>query len=220
MISALHSFYLQHPYWFTASTMIPAFLAGAALSAVALKWEPFKIITDKAGSLIDTAQKQHSGSREKSAWEPIFGNKASTPADVAMPKTEPANAPQCGALPTMPSGSMAAAPYPPVGDPTEMLLGMVDLLDEIDALQPEADAEQRKALAHVAGRLRDQIELAQGEVIQEQAWNPALQRAVKVEPASTGQREPRLLESFASGLKYKGRIVRKQEVKISQPAAS
>ncbi len=97
------------------------------------------------------------------------------------------------------------------------MLGVVDAIDEIELMKSAATVEVTPNLALVQGRLEDHIALADGELIRETMWQPALQRAVKVEPAEHGQTEVRVLRSRATGLKHQGRLLRKQEVVISQP---
>ena len=97
------------------------------------------------------------------------------------------------------------------------MLGVVDAIDEIELMKSDSTAEAARGLALVQGRLEDKITLADGELIREKLWRPALQRAVKVEPAEHGQIEVRVLRARATGLKHQGRMIRKQEVVISQP---
>lgn len=96
---------------------------------------------------------------------------------------------------------------------SEHLLNLVELMDEIASLKAVDDG--RGALEIVEARLNDLIELADGEVIRDTEWKPDRQRAVKVEPSI--QDTPTLLSSRRSGLIVNGRIIRKQEVVLSQP---
>ena len=99
----------------------------------------------------------------------------------------------------------------------QLMLGIIDAIDEIELMKSDSPEEASRGLALVQGRLEDRITLANGELIRETMWQPALQRAVKVEPAEQGQTEVRVLRSRATGLKHQGRLIRKQEVVISQP---
>jgi molecular chaperone GrpE (heat shock protein) len=98
-----------------------------------------------------------------------------------------------------------------------MLLGIVDVIDEIELMKTSAAAAEHGGLSAVQDRLRDLVELSGGELIRETSWQPTLQRAVKVEPAEPGQTDVRHLQTLATGLRHAGRIIRKQEVIISQP---
>ena len=84
-------------------------------------------------------------------------------------------------------------------------------------MKASSTEEVARCLALLQGRLEDNIALADGELIRETMWQPALQRAVKVEPAEHCQTEVRVLRARATGLKQHGRLIRKQEVVISQP---
>ena len=99
----------------------------------------------------------------------------------------------------------------------ELLLALVDLLDDVGRLaaaRPPGEAE-----TFVQEKLRLLIELNQGEIIRLDRWDPALQRAVRVEPASAEAPEDTILRSAASGLKVGGRLVRKQEVVLARSGA-
>ena len=107
-----------------------------------------------------------------------------------------------------------------IESPTEspqLMLGIVDVIDEIDLIKARASAAEQGGLSAIQDRLRDLVELSGGELIRETSWQPTLQRAVKVEPAESGQTEALYLQTRATGLKHAGRIIRKQEVIISQP---
>ena len=99
----------------------------------------------------------------------------------------------------------------------QFMLGAVDMIDEIELMKSGSNSEAARSLALVRGRLEDNIALAGGELIHENVWQPALQRAVKVEPVEPGQTDVRVLRTRATGLKLRGRLIRKQEVVISQP---
>ena len=99
----------------------------------------------------------------------------------------------------------------------QLLLGIVDAIDEMELMKMRVTSAEDGGLLAIQDRLRDLIELSGGELIRETSWQPALQRAVKVEPAESGQTEVRVLQTLATGLKHAGRIIRKQEVIISQP---
>ena len=98
-----------------------------------------------------------------------------------------------------------------------MLLGIVDAIDEIELMKTRAASAEHSGLSAVQDRLSDLVELSGGELIRGTSWQPSLQRAVKVEPAEPGQTDVRYLQTRATGLKHTGRIIRKQEVIISQP---
>lgn len=132
-------------------------------------------------------------------------------AEIPQPK-EPPPAPIQAVVTTQPPSK----PEPP-GDFHQLMLGMVDAIDEIELRKKHATPGSDDVLSAIQGRLQDLIELSDGELIQEKSWQPTMQRAVKVEPAESGQTDVRFLQTRATGLKHAGRIIRKQEVIISQP---
>lgn len=97
------------------------------------------------------------------------------------------------------------------------MLAMVDLIDEIELMKRDGPAESVRSLVLIQGRLEDSVSLGEGTLVRETTWHPALQRAVKVEPPKPGQSEVQVLRARATGLKHRGRLIRKQEVIISQP---
>ena len=97
------------------------------------------------------------------------------------------------------------------------MLSVVDVIDEIELMKANSTPEAGGGLELVQSRLENNVELAGGDLIREKAWQPDLQRAVKVETAEPGQSDVRLVRTRRSGLKHQGRLIRKQEVVISQP---
>jgi hypothetical protein len=91
---------------------------------------------------------------------------------------------------------------------------VVDAIDGIGVMKAGAGADGGRGLALIQGRLEDNITLVDGELIRETQWQPAVQRAVKVESAETGQTESRVLRARTTGLKHGGRLIRTQEVVI------
>jgi hypothetical protein len=100
------------------------------------------------------------------------------------------------------------------------MIGLVDLIDEIELIKTRSDGVNSETLSMVQSRLQDKIELAGGYLIRETVWNPSHQRAVKVEPGVSDQAETVFQQSISTGLMHNGRIIRKQEVVISQPKTS
>lgn len=140
----------------------------------------------------------------------------------AISKAEAAIATKAEATPSMPLDT-PATPLPHTqstessGEFLQLMLGIVDAVDEIELMKSRASAAEQVSQSAIQERLRDLIELSGGELICETSWNSAVQRAVKVEPAESGQIEVRFLQTRSTGLKHAGRIIRKQEVIISQP---
>jgi hypothetical protein len=117
----------------------------------------------------------------------------------------------------LPTGSPSSELIESPTESPQLMLGIVDVVDEIELMKSRASAAEQGSLSAIHDRLRDLVELSGGELIRETSWQPALQRAVKVEPAEPGQTDVRYLQTRATGLKHAGRIIRKQEVVVSQP---
>lgn len=102
------------------------------------------------------------------------------------------------------------------GEGTERwAMELVDLLDEIrwmGGLEKE-DAARIPALRD---KLIEILQAAGGELIDDDTWNPARQRAVKISKTLPEGAEPRVTEKHASGLIFKGRLLRKQEVSLEK----
>ncbi len=129
------------------------------------------------------------------------------PEIIAVPEKEPVVS--VPAPERSPGGGSAESP--------QLMLGIVDAIDEVELMKKRASPAEQAGLVAVQDRLRDLVELSGGEIIHETSWKPALQRAVKVEPAESGQTAARYVKTLSSGLKHAGRIIRKQDVVISQP---
>lgn len=96
-------------------------------------------------------------------------------------------------------------------DQDQILLFLVDLVDEMDALPPSSSGG-REELAMVRSRIEDRLLLSDAEMIRDHKWDPERQRAVSVSDKALAQGTPRIGCSRVSGLCVAGRIVRKQEV--------
>jgi hypothetical protein len=117
-----------------------------------------------------------------------------------------------------------APPFPPTTDAgpirndhrtDALLLFLVDLLDEMDAL-PFSTSGGVAEMALIRSRLEDRILLDEGEIIRDHHWDPNRQRAVQVEEGATdGDWAPGVVPR-RSGLLLGGRVVRKQEVALER----
>ncbi len=112
-------------------------------------------------------------------------------------------------------GDTSLVPLKERRDQDEILLFLVDLVDEMDAL-PQASTGGREELALVRSRIVDRLLLSDAEMIRDETWNPERQRAVAVSGNALVGGIPRIGYSRASGLCVAGRIVRKQEVFLEE----
>ena len=98
-------------------------------------------------------------------------------------------------------------------DETKWALGVVDFLDELKESELEAFSAERAISTSLHHELLDVLSSKGFAVVESEAWNPDLQRAVAVvrKPDAT---ETKILGKGATGLARNGKIIRKQEVKI------
>lgn len=99
----------------------------------------------------------------------------------------------------------------------DLMLSVVDIFDEIELMKTRLDATFASHLTYLQSRLRDKIEMLDGQLIIGNTWDPAIQRPVRAEPSLPGQTEIRFVCSRSTGLKHNGKIIRKQEVVVSKP---
>ncbi|MBI4639788.1 MAG: hypothetical protein HY731_03795 [Candidatus Tectomicrobia bacterium] len=97
-----------------------------------------------------------------------------------------------------------------------IFLELVDLLDDVKRMR-NGVAQKAEALDIVIQRLCQLIEFNGGTIINLSEWNPDLQRAVAVEKPEKGQKPRQIVRKGSSGLKIGERIIRKQEVVITEP---
>ena len=96
-----------------------------------------------------------------------------------------------------------------LNDLHQLLCGLADLHDEL-ALEGKDDQISER----IRAKLRDKMELSGAELIQCPKWDSSQQRAVKVQEQSLS--EIRLIRSLRTGVAYRGKIIRKEEVEISK----
>ena len=98
-------------------------------------------------------------------------------------------------------------------DETKWALGVVDFIDELKESDAEASSKERDISAALRNEMLDVLASKGFAVVDSETWNPDLQRAVAVvrKPDAT---ETKILGKGATGLARKGKIIRKQEVKI------
>jgi len=118
---------------------------------------------------------------------------------------------------SVPPASDVPCVTPARHDSGDFMLSVVDIIDEIELMKSGQGAALVPHLMHIQSRLRDKIELQDGELIAQNTWDSTVQRAVKAEPGHPGQTDILFVSSRATGLKHKGKIIRKQEVIVSKP---
>lgn len=94
---------------------------------------------------------------------------------------------------------------------------IVDFLDEIMLLLPNAELSDANVLARLQDKLKDTLKQAGGELLFFTVWTPEYQRAVEVERCLPKD-SPSILQTHkAYGFKLNGKLIRKQEVSIQAP---
>jgi hypothetical protein len=112
-------------------------------------------------------------------------------------------------------GNLTKAPgTPPDSSSRSILLNLVDLYDEFQGLQ-HTRVSGGEIATMICDRLRDLIELEDGQIIDKPDSDPKFQRVVEVRP--TSESLSKVLSVRQSGLVLAGRIIRKQEVVTSKP---
>lgn len=93
-------------------------------------------------------------------------------------------------------------------------LAIVGILDEIRILNAGANESDARAMQTLDAALRRMLAELGAEMIDDDVWHPARQRATEVQHDLPVGSEPLLGEKVASGLIYQGRIYRKQTVTL------
>ena len=102
-------------------------------------------------------------------------------------------------------------------DLEKQALDVALLLDEIHGLEtPYAGKPDGVVLARLADALKAELRSRDCELLDSDVWNPDIQRAVRIEPTDEPLEHPIILAKQALGVKVRGRLVRKQEVKIKK----
>lgn len=89
-------------------------------------------------------------------------------------------------------------------------LEVVDTMDELSRMP------QEKGMAAYIERLRCQLTALDCTLIDSDKWDPDLQRAVKVEEATTPGSAPCITRKISTGLRVREKLVRKQTVIIEK----
>lgn len=93
-------------------------------------------------------------------------------------------------------------------------LAIVGILDEIRILNAGANESDARAMQTLDAALRRMLAELGAEMIDDDVWHPARQRATEVQHDLPAGSEPLLGEKVGSGLIYQGRIYRKQTVTL------
>ncbi len=103
---------------------------------------------------------------------------------------------------------------PPDSSNKSIFLSLVDVYDEFQGLK-HTTVSGGEIATMICDRIRDLIELEDGEILDKPDSDPKFQRVVEVRPSS--ESSSKVLSVRQSGLVLAGKIVRKQEVVTSKP---
>ena len=87
---------------------------------------------------------------------------------------------------------------------------VADTIDEISHMLPET------GIAAYLDHLRSQLAALDCTLIDSDKWDPEIQRAVKVQDATTPGSSPRIIRKISIGLRVRGKLIRKQSVIIEK----
>lgn len=104
-------------------------------------------------------------------------------------------------------------------EPEQWVLPTVDFLDELKALE-DYPAGDMAILAELAAGIQALLAEAGAELLTPPQWDPTLQRAIKVNYVLPCPATPVVVNTFATGVKLGGRLLRKQEVELNMPSSS
>ena len=102
------------------------------------------------------------------------------------------------------------------GNPEKEAMLMVDLMDELKLIHNVYKGTDAESIAKLSGMIRATLEQKGCELLDCDTWNPDTQRAVKIDYCLAEEQAPVITAKQATGLKYKGKLLRKQEVKIQK----
>ena len=101
-------------------------------------------------------------------------------------------------------------------DCIRVLLGLVDILDDLERMSSHVDGPSEDALDFLRDKLEQLIAVHGGEIIRRDTWTPELQRAIARECAGPGQPENEIIRTGSSGLRMGDKLIRKQEVVLAR----
>lgn len=94
---------------------------------------------------------------------------------------------------------------------------IVDFLDEIMHLLPNAVPTDAEVMTRLQDKLKETLKHDGGELLYFEVWTPEYQRAVEVTRCLPHDSPTILYAHRAYGFKLNGRLIRKQEVSIQAP---
>ena len=101
--------------------------------------------------------------------------------------------------------------------PENRALAAVDFWDELDRLSRAYADNDRRCLLWLGELLLQALEESDCERLDSDTWQPDIQRAIRIDTTLPPGSEPQIAEKYSSGLRVRGRLIRKQEVHLLKP---
>ena len=101
-------------------------------------------------------------------------------------------------------------------EPVQQALCLVNLLDELRTVRKAFSGNDTSCIKLMLNRIQKILHETGCELLDSDTWEPAIQRAIKIDYVLPEGQEPVITEKGASGLKVRGRLIRKQEVHIQK----
>lgn len=98
--------------------------------------------------------------------------------------------------------------------PDDCALAAVDFLDELSGIESAYDETLSSLIVNMQSVVKDGLKKSGYEILDSDAWNPDMQRAVKISHVLKPDDFPQIAAKRASGLRCQERLIRKQEVEI------
>lgn len=98
--------------------------------------------------------------------------------------------------------------------PDDCALAAVDFLDELSGIKNAYDETQSSLIVSMQSVIKGGLQKLGYEILDSDAWNPDIQRAVKISHVLEPDDFPQIAAKRASGLRCQERLIRKQEVEI------
>lgn len=97
-------------------------------------------------------------------------------------------------------------------DLQHLLEEVVSLYDELAILKSSPQSDNKLQCDFLRSRLKDMVERVGAELIDDDNWDAARQRAIEIRNKNEKSTTPTIAEKVGSGLRFRGRLIKKQEV--------
>lgn len=105
-------------------------------------------------------------------------------------------------------------------NPQKEALLMVDFIDELKRIHNAYSGADAANIGDLCNLIVQTLSAQECELLDSDKWSPEIQRAIKIDYCLPEGQEPRISSKHATGLKWRGKILRKQEVQIQKSKIS